>query len=336
MTLLITGATGFVGRNLLLAAIASGRCSRVIASVRDPEKLHAQLAAEGIPKARVTLHRSGERLPAGEIDHAVHCAGVLFARDRATCFRVNVDGTLALVEALPADTRVVVLSSQSAGGPTPPGQAARSASDPDAPLTWYGESKLAMERRLREVRPGALVLRPPMILGPRDRATLPLFKMAAGPLRAKPGLAGKTYSWIAVRDLVRGILNALALPDWSELTGAPIYAAAPDSITDHDLIRVSARLMGRSGITLPLPDPLLRLASLAIDAIPALRAGAPSLTRDRVREIFADRWVVDGAPFRARLAPGPFSQLAETLAETRDWYATAGLLPRGKAGGDSP
>ncbi len=326
MTLLLTGATGFVGLNLLLAALRSGHYSHVTAAIRDPGKLRAQLAGEGIAFDQVEIIGWGAVPPDRPWDHAVHCAGVLFARDRASYFRVNVDESLVFLRSLSAETRLVVLSSQSAGGPTPVGQLTRTSDDPDSPLTWYGESKLALEQALRALRPDALVLRPPMILGARDSATLPLFRMARSPVRVKPGLAAKTFSWIAVDDLVRSILRAFTLPDWKALTAVPVYAAAPDPLTDEDLIRIAAGLEGRSGFSLPLAGPLLRLASRIVDGVPALRAGAPSLTRDRVREIFADRWVVDASCFQFHLTDGSFAGLDETLAAARDWYVKTGQL----------
>jgi nucleoside-diphosphate-sugar epimerase len=327
MRLFLTGATGFVGRNLLLATLNGGVCEEIIVAVRDREKLERQLAAEGFPESppRLRILDWGDA-PPPDVTHAVHCAGVLFARNRAEYFRVNVDDTLRLVGGLPESARVLVLSSQSAGGPTPPGCEIRTSADPDTPLTWYGESKLAMERALADAHPGIRLWRPPMILGPRDRATLPLFQMAAGPLRIKPGLRAKTYSWIAVSDLVRAILRALQRPDWPALA-APLPVCAPETITDLELIATAAAVMDRKGLVLPLPHPLVRAVSRVVDAAPPLRVAAPSLTRDRVREIFPDRWVLDGSAFHRTFADGPFATLRDTLAETRAWYVRAGLLP---------
>jgi nucleoside-diphosphate-sugar epimerase len=325
MRLFLTGATGFVGLNLLLEVLRDGRYEEIVASVRDPGKLARQLAFEGFAERPRNLRVMPWGEPPPPVDHAVHCAGVLFSRSREECFRVNVDESLALLTRLPAGTRTVVLSSQSAGGPTPAGQIVRTAADADAPLTWYGESKLAMERRLLVERPGTLVWRPPMILGPRDRATLPLFRMAAGAVRIKPGLRPKTYSWIAVGDLVRAILRALE--DAAPAPTTPLAACASESITDRELIQTAADVLGRPGRILPLPHALLRGVSAVVDAVPALRDAAPSLTRDRVREIFPDRWVLDSSEFRARYAPEPFASLAGTLAETLAWNVRAGLLP---------
>jgi nucleoside-diphosphate-sugar epimerase len=325
MRLMITGATGFVGRNLLLTALRDERIAEVIAYVRAPEKLKAQLEAEGLDFAanRLRVIQWGE--PVGPCDALVHSAGLLFARDRDAYFRMNADETERLMRRVPAGVRIIAVSSQSAGGATPIGKLFRSFDDADAPLTWYGESKLEMERRVLVAQPEALILRPPMILGPRDRATLPLFRMAASPVRVKPGLQPKTYSWIAAVDLARAVLAALAA-DWSGLAGRVFYVCGREAVTDIELIRATVRLHGGQGVTVGLPHGVLWLASNIADRFAALRNAVPSLTRDRVREIFPNRWVIDGAPFEEAVGWMAAAGLEETLRATGEWYRKEGTL----------
>ncbi len=314
--LLITGATGFVGRTLLLRAVAEG--TPVLAPVRDAEKLRAQLDEENVPRGLVTPLPADPRTW-GDVhpDRAVLCAGVLFARTRDEYFRTNVDWNLEVLRALPAGCRTVVLSSQSAGGPTPHGHAARSESDPDAPITWYGESKLALEQAIAREFSGrpVTILRPPMILGARDSATLPLFKMARGPVRTKPGLRRKFYSFLGVDDVVAAILAAFG-PEFS----GPFYIAGETPISDLDLIGSAARATGGSGLTVRVPLAAVRLMALVVDAVPSLRAATPSLTRDRAREIWPDRWVVDASAFRHRAGWNAAVPLDQALGEAYDWF----------------
>jgi nucleoside-diphosphate-sugar epimerase len=203
--------------------------------------------------------------------------------------------------------------------------------DADAPITFYGESKIAMERVVMEMRPDAMILRPPMILGPRDRATLPLFRMAAGWIRPKPGLHPKFYSWIHVDDLVAGILQMLSGDGWSVQRNRKLYVAAPASIRDVDLVQTAASLLRRRGFLLPLPHPVLGLAARLIDAVPSLRAAAPSLTRDRVREVFPSRWVVDASDFRRSIGERSYVTLEASLAATLAWYRRTGEVEAASA-----
>jgi nucleoside-diphosphate-sugar epimerase len=321
-TLLLTGATGFVGRNVILRELDLG--TRIFAPVREPEKLRLQLAREGLSKDAVTPlspdPRSWGRI---EPTHALLSAGVLFARNREEYFKTNVDWTLEILRALPETCRTVVLSSQSAGGPTPTGQPSRSESDSDAPLTWYGESKLELEQAIRRFFPTRkiTILRPPMILGARDSATLPLFKMGRNFIRTKPGLRKKEFSFIAIEDLVDAISAAFEL----EASG-PFYISSDQTISDFDLIDTAAQAVGGRGVTLPVPLSLVKMASLLVDSIPTLRKLTPSLTRDRAKEIWPDRWVVDSNAFRTATGWRSRHNLSHALHSACEFFSKEGLL----------
>jgi len=338
MRLLLTGATGFVGRNLLLRALPDPRWEEIVLPVRDPSKLSAQFDAEGLGalSSRVRVVGCGaprwEGLQADGITHAVHAAAVLFSRDGEAYHETNVDGAHNLLSRLPAGARTVLLSSQSAGGPTPAGVSARDESCADHPITLYGRSKLEMERRVTADFPDRdiTILRPPMILGPRDTATLPLFQMASGLARIKPGLRAKTYSWIAVDDLVPAILMRLAqtpspspgVSRWNVASGRPI--------TDLELLSAAASATGGRGITLRLPHAVVGALGLIVDAVPGLGDRLPSLTRDRIREIWPGRWVMDSGAFRRETGWADRRALADVMSETCRWYRAAGLLAPGR------
>lgn len=325
MNLLITGSTGFVGRNLLLHALQDPSWSTIILPVRSEEKLKEQLCNEGIERLPEHLHLCSvdedgwflENVPPPDI--AIHCAGLTFSRHKADYFKTNVDGSLALLKALPKTCRLLVLSSQSASGPTPELVPTRTRDHEQKPYSWYGESKLAMEKKLTELCPERLlILRPPMILGPRDTATVPLFKMARGFLRMKPGLQAKYYSWIAVDDLCCALLIA-AKSNWTNLPHNNYFVTSNETITDLSLIKTTAAVLKAHGITLRVPHTIIQLISAIADKIPALHKPLQSLGRDRVKEILASRWIVDGSEFERDFHWKPVSSLQKTLQETAAW-----------------
>lgn len=307
---------------------AATRGWHVVAPVRNPDKLEKILGEEPIDRGAVTiLPANPERWPDPlPIDGAIHAAGALFDRDLDTFLATNVGWTLSVLSRIPHQCPTVVLSSQSAGGPTPRGLHARNEACADEPVSAYGESKLRMERAIRReypFRPIAL-LRPPMILGAGDLAALQLFRMAKNFLRTKPGLRAKTFSFLAVEDLLDAI--EVALGQAASFSGQALYVASRRTVTDRQLLSAVAASMGRQGISLPLPHGLVHMVASLVDASPSLRSKFPSLTRDRVREIWPNRWVVDPAAFESKTNWCAKISLAQTLDSARAFYAEQGLL----------
>jgi nucleoside-diphosphate-sugar epimerase len=321
-TLLLTGATGFVGFNMLAREAQHG--TRILAPVRSAEKLRRRLECEGLSHADIDpLDTDPSKWGDLRPTHALLSAGVLFARTRGDYHSVNVDWNLRVLDVLPSDCRVVVLSSQAAGGPTPADLQARRETDADAPLTMYGQSKLELERAIRRLHPerAITILRPPMVLGSGDSATLQLFKMAAGPIRPKPGLRKKEYSFIDVRDL----LDAIQISWQSDQVG-PYYVASDRSITDLELIRSAALSCNATGLTVPMPQIFIKCLSWIVDSHPKLRAAAPSLTRDRALDLWVDRWVVDSSSFRETTRWESKHTLEHSVQSACDFYVRTGQL----------
>ena len=391
--LLITGSTGFVGRNLLLHALHDPEWSEIILPVRNQKKIQAQLKLDHLEDSehRIRLcsvqDNTWDLSDMPPIDMAIHCAGLTFSRDRNPYFQTHVEGSLHLLESLPKSCPLLVLSSQAAAGPSSKMIPLRQENHLEQPLSWYGESKYEMEKALlHHAGDRLLIVRPPMVLGPRDRATIPLFKMAHGPVRFKPGIQKKYFSWIAVHDLCEAILIA-SKQDWNSLPQRIYFVTHPHAITDLELLNTAAALarifhtdrdeetvkadgirqtsiltpgcMGTyrpshnvsltqdpsafpasavdqceifglahaRGINLPLPHIIIQLISSIADKIPKLRRALPSLGRDRVREIFAKRWVIDGSAFERDFHWKAHRELYETLEETMIWLQQSEDIP---------
>lgn len=331
MRLLITGATGFIGRTLVLRALRDERVTEVVAPVRSEDKLRAQLAREdGGESSKLRIIQAEapgwDFRGIGPFDRLVHCAGVLFSRSRDDYFRINVDGTTRLLSTVQGAPRTVVLSSQSAGGPTPAGEPAKKLDHPDRPVSWYGESKLRMEAVLhgQPVAHPLLLLRAPMVLGPGDRATLPLFRMVRGKVWPKPGLRPKQFSWVSSDDL------ADAIDAWFDNGPSEgrqtFHVTSPGTITDAMLMRTAGEVSERRGWLLPVPQVFLKPVALASKLIPAIGENVPSLTPDRAREIWPDRWVLDAEPFHQATGWRGRATLEDTLARTLAWLQREGLV----------
>ena len=217
MRALVTGASGFIGSNLVDRLLAEG--VQVKCLVRHTPTL------PGSAKS-LTLVPGDFQDPASlataveDADVVFHVAGVTRAARRADYFRGNLETTCNLLQACqeygPEDQKFLFISSLAAAGPSP-GNPLTEDEEP-RPVSAYGESKLAAERAVLQfgrTRP-VIIIRPPAVYGPRDRDTLLLFKSVQKRLHVIPGRGSQKVSLVHVHDLVTGIWQAML----SEQAGA--------------------------------------------------------------------------------------------------------------------
>jgi len=325
----LTGATGFLGGHIADVLLSQGH--RVRASVRatsdtrwirdkDVETLEAVLAPPPGAPDDADID-SLDRLVAGA-DTVIHCAGAVRAPDEAGYLRSNVLSTRRLLEAArrAGTVRVFVLvSSLAASGPSSPGRP-RLESDPCAPITAYGRSKVAAEALLDGDWPfRTAALRPPGLYGPRDRAFLPLFKAGRLGLSARIGRV-RELSLTDGRDAAR----AAVLLAEDERARGPYFV---DDGTPHafaDLTAALSRAFGRRILTLRLPVGLLRFTARLVGR--ARASTLPLLAEDRLRDVAVDGWVCSGEKIRSELGYAGARDITTGFAETLEFYRQEGWL----------
>ena len=310
MRVLITGATGFVGGWLAEALFRE-----------DPEAelwgtAHGPPPPRPLPEAvRVVTCDIGDPAAVRDIvararpDRVFHLAGFASAAggDRERIFDVNVRATVGLLEALAeaghdAECRVLLASSGYVYGATEPGRPARE-DDAPRPVGVYAESKAAMEEAVRPFA-GALrltVTRAFNHTGPGQGPdfVVPAFaRQIAGIERgdAEPvvrvGNLEARRDFLHVRDVVRAyrlLLDGAEAADWRVVNVASGMPVAIQTILDG--LTAQARV------------------KVSVETDPA-----------RVRPSDMPECVGDPARLAALTGWRPETSLAETLAETLDWW----------------
>ena len=301
MRIAVTGGTGFVGSHFIDAALAAGHEIRAL--TRRPQPNRANVTwIEGSLSDRDSL-----RGLVDECDAVVHIAGVLNARDQAAFHAGNVDGTLSALTASTAAGihRFVHVSSLAAREPR---------------LSMYGASKARAEQLVERSGLDWAMVRPPAVYGPGDRETLDLFAMAKRGIVLLPPKG--RLSVIHVGDLVR-LLLALADPAAPKQTIVEPDDGKPGGWSHDEFAAALGAAVGRKGIRLSMPSPLLRFGAV-IDQL--IRRDRAKLTQDRAAYFCHPDWVVD----RARAAPAELWQpeipAAKGLAATYHWYREKGWL----------
>ena len=325
MLALVTGGHGFIGSHLCQWLVAEGHQVRVLARAGSDLSTLSGLKVD-------VFH--GDLLGPLDLSEALrgvhwvfHLAGKVKGFCEADLMGVNRDGTRRLTEACathaPELRRFLLVSSLAAAGPSTGGAKPLTEADPPCPLTWYGRSKLEAERVVRASGLPCVILRPPVVFGPRDRDVLSVFRLAKWGLVPIPGHRERHYSIIFAPDLAEGLLRAAEAPVPS---GEIIPLVNLEAVTWADLGRRIARTLGRRGRVISLPEGVLRMAGRLADAASRLRGRPGIFSAQKVEEMLAPAWVASPEKARRMLGWTATTLLDEALAHTARWYRDHGWL----------
>ncbi len=255
---LVTGASGFVGRHLVRDLVAQGY--RIRAAARDPE-----IGLIGVEP--VTLGDLAEAIDwrplLDGVNHVVHGAGLAHADSEIPEERyrqVNTQATLDLARAAHAAgvRRFVFLSSiRAQSGPA--SDRPLSEADPAAPTDAYGRSKLAAEQGLAELELDWVALRPVLVYGPGVKANMAqLLKLARSRLPLPLGGLSARRSLLAIENLCGAV--AFALSDGCPARRSYIVAD-PEPLCVAAMLAAMRSGLGRGPGLISLPPIVLKLAA---------------------------------------------------------------------------
>ncbi len=267
MTVLVTGASGFVGRALCRRALAAR--VNVRAAMRNPEEAIAHLATIEVP----SLDDQTDWAQAlADCRAVVHTAARVHVMDEAaldplTEFRrVNVEGTLHLAHQAAAAgvRRFVFVSSIKVNGESTRAGHPFTANDAPAPQDAYGISKMEAELGLRQVAietgMEVVIVRPPLVYGPGVKANFASMMRAVQRGIPLP-LASITHnrrSFVALDNLVDLLLACIDLPAAANQT---FLVSDGEDLSTTDLLRRLGHAQGTPARLFPVPSALLQVGS---------------------------------------------------------------------------
>lgn len=333
-SILITGASGFIGSFLVERALAAGY--RTWAAVRGSSS-RRWLQDERIGFFDIDLS-DDDRLRAallrhvaehGPFTHVIHAAGATKCRCESDFYRINTEGTerLArlLVETGALAGRFVFISSLSVFGP------AREAdgqpiceSDTPVPDTAYGRSKLRAEQALaRTAGLDYVVLRPTGVYGPRERDYYLMAKSIAQRVDFAVGFRPQVITFIYVRDLVEAVFLALErgasgrayfLSDGGEYGSRAFSDLLQEAMGLHRVLHFKAPLW------------LLRAVCTVSGGLAKAFGTTSTLNMDKYHILRQRNWRCDISPARRELGYEPQYPLDRGVRETVKWYIDNGWL----------
>jgi long-chain acyl-CoA synthetase len=285
VTVLLTGATGFVGMGVLSRLLERGD-DGIVAVVRgaDPDgRLRDAMDRIGVPqrdRSRVVALGADitDGLPriAG-LKTVVHCAAsVSFGLELEAARRINVDGTRNVVQlAERAGARYIHVSTAFVAGRHRGLFQEQQGATGQTFRNTYEQTKLEAERVVAETEVDAVVLRPSIVVGEASTGWTSSFNVLYWPLRAYsrgllPAVPARAEARVDVVpvDYVADAIDHVARvrPD---VQGTLHLVAGPDAVTVGELMGLAAEKLGRPRPDLgAVPDGLVERSAEAAQYLP--------------------------------------------------------------------
>lgn len=313
-TILVTGATGFVGRFLCYRLLAQGlRVRGTLLTSENPSSL-----VNGVEPVRV--EPLGADTPWCDaltgVNTVIHLAArVHIMRESSTDplqeFRkVNLHGTerLALQAAKAGVGRFEFMSTIGINGDNS-GAKSYAESDQPHPHNSYSVSKYEAELALKEISKQTgmevVILRAPLVYGPGNPGNfLSLLRVISKGIPLPLASVTNKRSLIYVGNLVDALATCAVHP---EAAGKTYLVSDGEDVSTPELIQRTAKELGEPARLFPFPISLMRLAGKLTGKSGAVNRLAGSLT-------------VDSSKIRRELRWVPPFTMEEGLRETAGWF----------------
>lgn len=306
-TLALTGATGFIGRSILDAALASGIHVRALGRRHQQSKKNLEwITGDVADVPALTALFSGANA-------VFHAAGVIKAKRYKDFIAINRDGVRNAIDAaLGAGVeRFVLVSSLAAREPY---------------LSPYASSKKAGEDELKSLGSDMswTIVRPPAVYGPHDKEILRLFRMMKWGFAPTAG-ADHRFSLMHVSDFAKyGLALLLAKHTENFITEPDDGKAGGYSM--QEVAQVASTILARSVRVVTVPGSLLRTIAILNQITAPLIGATPMVTSGKINEIQHPNWVSSGL---AQYCPPNFTVrfcLSQGMQDSFTWYKKHGWL----------
>mgnify|MGYP001070302832 CR=1 FL=1 len=329
MLVMLTGATGFVGANLLDVLLERG--FRVRCFVRDEN-----LARSFLPTQDIELFQGDVRDPEALERCAKGCQIIfhtaadyrLWVPDPDRMYATNVQGTRNVLEAAKKAQveRVVYTSSVGALGIPKDG----SPGTEDTPVSLedmvghYKRSKfLAEKEALSSAREGldVVVVSPSTPIGPKDRKPTPTGRMIVDFLRGRmPAYLDTGLNIVHVRDVAEGHILAMEKGRKGEK-----YILGNENLTLREIFQLLESVSGRKAPRIRLPRWPILIMAYILEGVSRITKREPSIPLDGVR-MAAKKMFFD--PSKAIRELGlPQTPVRQALADSVTWFRDNGYAP---------
>ncbi len=252
MRVLVTGATGFIGKALIPALTKEGFAVR--AAARDPERITATSEVERVAMPDLAAPPDWSAALEG-VSHVIHLAGIAHAPGALpddVYMQINAEAVGALAaQAKGKVERLVLMSSVRAQAGLSAAEAITETGTP-RPTDIYGRSKLEAERLLVASGEPYTVLRPAVVYGQGVKGNIAaLATIAKTPMPLPFGGLDNRRSLLAIENLVSAVAHVLKTPQTRNET---YLVADAGSISVANLVSAMRDGLGRPSLLVKVPQ----------------------------------------------------------------------------------
>ena len=300
--ILVTGATGFVGRNVIDELRREGR--ECIALIRNKQKAE-KIWGKNI-ELRIADLRDRETVSSAfkGVDVVVHIAGLIKTNRNSEFYSSNVVGAenVAWASSLCGVKKIIYVSSLSVQNP----------------ISHYGKSKLLAEKKFLQHKDQLKIsiLRPAIVYGPYDEGMYSYFKMAKRgmvPILRKE----RHISLIYVKDVAKAI-NLLIDRDSPE---PEVFQLSDNHIyTWEDTARILFDSMNIKGKIIRFPEFSPYVFAYFSNIFSNIFKYEPILTIDKMREFMQKKWICNSSRLFLKTGFIPSYTIEKGFKKTAQWY----------------
>jgi UDP-glucose 4-epimerase len=254
---LVTGASGFIGRPLVAALLRAGYAVRAVTRRQGsfPDSVEAAIIPDFTNPIDWNPILQG-------VDIIVHLAGMVHSKVPDTAYsefdQVNRIGTQRLAQAAKEAgiDRFIYISSVRAQVGAFAVQAIHEQDEP-RPTNQYGRSKLAAEQAIQAAGVPFTIFRPVVIYGPHPKGNMrTLVRLARSSLPLPVASFTSRRSLLGVENLISAIIFALNNP---ATIGETYLVADSKAMTIGEILTMLRKIQGRSSSTISVPQVIVRL-----------------------------------------------------------------------------
>ncbi len=332
MRIFLTGGNGFFGSRLVERLMQGGGGHELVLLVRAGREANVPShAGVSTVTGDLTDPSSYEQALDG-CDAVIHTAALVstWVRDRSLFDRINVRGTLELIEKATARGvgRILYVSSFLALPSSPDGSPLDESSPARRPVHYndYERTKYTANIRVAQLVAGGapvVTLYPTIMYGPGpltsgNLVAGMLIDQMRGRLPARLGDGSQIWNFVFADDVAEGVALALDKAEPGER-----FILGGENFSLGAFFDLMGQVTGKKPPRLALPWKVARVAGAAEELLAWLTGRTPQTTRG-VIDIFRQNWVFSSAHAESKLGYAPRA-LCDGLERTVEWIRREGL-----------